>query len=226
VDHGVDYDLFAHAEDDPWIPTELRSLRRPVAGFYGGIDRHTFDLRLMVSVVKRLPNVTFIFIGNSSIDVSPLKNRHNVIMMGQKPYEQIPHYAKCFDVCLMPWNRNRWIEGCNPIKLKEYFALGKPVVSTPFPQLSDYPDLVLTATTPKDFVARIRHALLYRDTPAKIQRQACARRYSWLTQAMTIMNALNPAFNTENDRSNTFSEQIPTRSSRRDEHAQTSASTF
>ncbi len=80
-------------------------------------------------------------------------------MLGKKPYEKIPHYGKCFDVAIMPWRQNRWIELCNPIKLKEYLALGKPVVSTSFPELQNYLDVTYTAKTPEEFVRCIKKAL-------------------------------------------------------------------
>jgi glycosyltransferase involved in cell wall biosynthesis len=159
LDHGVDYNLFADIGRDPWIPPELRDIPRPLVGFWGGIDGHTFDISLMAQVVEKLPQITFVFIGNTSVDCTPLKRHRHVVMIGQRPYEQIPHYGKCFDACLMPWNHNRWIEACNPIKLKEYLALGKPVVSTPFPQLSEYGGLVWVGATPEQFADGIQSAL-------------------------------------------------------------------
>ncbi len=191
IDHGVDYDLFAETAQDPWIPPELRDLPRPLVGFWGGIDSHTFDIPLMARVVEQLPQVTFVFIGNPSIDCTPLKRYRHVVMIGQRPYEQIPHYGKCFDACLMPWNRNRWIDACNPIKLKEYLALGKPVVSTPFPQLSEYEGLVWVAATPDQFSAGIQNALRSGNGFSKEKiRQDFVRQYSWRAQAEKILSLI------------------------------------
>ncbi len=191
IDHGVDYDLFAGAEKDSWIPPEMEALRHPVVGFYGGIDTHTFDLELMAEVIEALPDLTFVLIGKATMDCSSLMGP-NVQRIEQKPYEEIPHYGKCFDVCIMPWNRNRWIEACNPIKLKEYLALGKPVVSTPFPQLEGYGDLVLTGRTPSEFALRIREAL--GDRPGgEEERKAFARKFSWHGQAEKILSMLESA---------------------------------
>jgi glycosyltransferase involved in cell wall biosynthesis len=59
----------------------------------------------------------------------------------------------------MAWQQNDWIAGCNPVKLKEYLALGKPVVSTPFSELEPYLDLVEVAADTESFALAVRKAL-------------------------------------------------------------------
>ncbi len=217
VDHGVDFELFAYAEQNSYVPPEMRDLPHPIAGFFGGIDRHTFNLDLMSRVVAAMSDVTFVFVGKNSMDCACLSCHSNVRLVGQRPYEQIPHYGKCFDVCLMPWNRNSWIDGCNPIKLKEYLALGKPVVSTPFPQLVDYYAYVGSAESPEEFACEIRKALKNHNADLSHQRREFVRRYSWQTQAMKILHHLDHpsdealSANKDPDISGTFPEQTSIR---------------
>ena len=59
----------------------------------------------------------------------------------------------------MPWNRSEWIKACNPIKLKEYLAVGRPVVTTDFPALDDWRDYVRVADGPEAFALAIDDAL-------------------------------------------------------------------
>jgi glycosyltransferase involved in cell wall biosynthesis len=148
LDHGVDYELFATAENSKEIPPEMRGIKGPIVGFFGGIDDHTFDIELMEKVIALLGEMSFVFVGNASVNCTGFLSKRNVWMLGQKPYKQIPHYGKCFDVAIMPWRQNRWVQACNPIKLKEYLALGKPIVSTPFAELQNYRGLVYEAKTP------------------------------------------------------------------------------
>lgn len=191
VEHGVDLERFTNADREPHIPPELADISHPIAGFFGGIDRHTFDLDLAAAVVERLPEVSFVFVGNASVDCAPLARHPHVHLIDQRPYEQIPHYGKCFDVCLMPWNQNEWIRACNPIKLKEYLALGKPVVSTPFPELAHYDGLVRTATTADEFACAIRAFL--ESPPADLASRARARvaAHSWQAKALQILDMLD-----------------------------------
>ena len=117
---------------------------RPRVGYVGGLDRHTFDPELLVDVARRLPDVGFLLVGPSTLPEGwcPLPN---VTQLGQRPYEQVAGYMAACDVLIMPWNRSPWIEACNPIKLKEYLAVGRPVVSAPFAELRRYSPLVRVA---------------------------------------------------------------------------------
>jgi glycosyltransferase involved in cell wall biosynthesis len=190
LDHGVDYDLFANAENTIEKPDDIKEIARPIAGFFGGIDDHTSDIGFIEKVIDLLPEVNFVFVGKASADISRLVLKKNVRMLGQKPYEQIPHYGKCFDVALMPWRQGRWIEACNPIKLKEYLSLGKPIVSTPFPELGFYCDVTYEAATPQEFAACIKKALA-EDCPERISaRRKKVATATWESKARLAMESL------------------------------------
>ncbi|MDZ4831184.1 MAG: glycosyltransferase [Phycisphaerae bacterium] len=161
VDHGVDYDRFAKAGADPSsAPLDARDLPRPRAGFVGGIDAHTFDPELFARVVDLLPDVHFVLVGACSLPEEWLRDRKNVSFLGQKLYDEVPGYMAACDVLLMPWNRSDWIRACNPIKLKEYLATGRPVVSTSYDELlRTWSDCVTVADGAEAFVAGVRAAL-------------------------------------------------------------------
>lgn len=191
MDHGVDFDLFATAEKSLEIPSDMKDIDRPIVGYFGGIDSHSSDIDLVKKVIDLLPGMNFVFIGSPSIDCRELLSKKNVVMLGQKPYEQIPHYGKCFDVAIMPWRQSRWIEACNPIKLKEYLALGKPVVSTPFfTELQKYQDVVYRASTPEEFAKCIEEALA-EDGPERIAaRRKKVEISTWDSKAKLVLDEI------------------------------------
>jgi len=190
LDHGVDYHLFAEAEKDPCVPQEMQGVPKPIIGFFGGIDDHTSDIALVTDVARRCADMTFVFVGDGAADVSALEVLPNVRLVGQRPYEQIPHYGKCFDVVIMPWRQNRWIEACNPIKLKEYLALGKPVVSTPFRELERYDGLVYIARNSSEFAAALRRALDEDTEPRRKARRARVEHHTWDHKAQEALDAI------------------------------------
>lgn len=190
LDHGVDFQLFASAAQDPYKPEDIAEIPKPIVGFFGEIADYTVDIGFIEKVTDYLPGKSFVFVGEVSVDCSGLSAKENVWMLGKKPYEEIPHYGKCFDVAIMPWRQNRWIELCNPIKLKEYLALGKPVVSTPFSELQGFRDVVDETRNPEDFAEGIRKALV-EDSPRRVvARRKKVETSTWDSKAELVLNNL------------------------------------
>ena len=159
VTHGVDVETFVSAgSSSAPAPTDVAIIPGPRVGFIGGIDAHTFDPDLFISVAKRLPGVNFVMIGSCSLPQGWC-DLPNVHFLGRKPYDVVARYMAAMDVLIMPWNRSEWIKACNPIKLKEYLAVGRPVVTTDFPALDGWRDFVRTADDAGTFAAEIHTAL-------------------------------------------------------------------
>jgi glycosyltransferase involved in cell wall biosynthesis len=66
------------------------------------------------------------------------------------------------------------------MKLFEYFAMGKPVISTPIEELKQFPNLVFIGDTPKSWQQHIDQ-ILSRPWPKNLQFQqkVLARKNSW-----------------------------------------------
>jgi glycosyltransferase involved in cell wall biosynthesis len=93
----------------------------------------------------------------------------------------MPAFIERFDVCLNPFRRSRVADSVNPLKVYEYLALGKPVVSTPMEalRLEDAGRMVAFAEGPGDFARQIE-ACLREDSPAAAdERRQAALAYSW-----------------------------------------------
>lgn len=158
VDHGADTDRFEAAGRDPVDPPDFTPIPRPRVGFVGGIDAHTFWPEMFEEVVRSMPEVEFVLVGATSLpdEWCDLPNAH---FLGQKPYEEVPACMAACDVLVMPWNRGEWIKACNPVKLKEYLAVGRPIVTTSFEELRKYQGLVRIADDAGSFATAIREAL-------------------------------------------------------------------
>jgi glycosyltransferase involved in cell wall biosynthesis len=179
IGHGVDFDFFSNAKSSKHVPEDVAGILRPIIGYFGDVSDKTLDMALLEFAAEKLPDMSFVFVGSISADVSGLSRFGNVHFLGQKPYEQIPLYGKEFDVAIMPWNRSRWIEFCNPIKIKEYLALGKPVVSTYYPEIEPYRDIVYVAADYEDFVSSIRKAVEERDPAKQEERRKRVQNETW-----------------------------------------------
>jgi len=187
IDHGVDYDRFAGAGAAPVDPPDVAHLPKPRVGFIGGIDAHTFDPALFVDVASRLPEVPFVLVGACSLPENwcPLRNVH---LLGRKPYDEVASYMAACDVLIMPWNNSEWIRACNPVKLKEYLAVGRPIVTTPFHELRRYEGLIRIARTGEQFAGEIRAALAERGDVE--QGRERVRSETWRAKGEAVFEAL------------------------------------
>ncbi|MBW8041250.1 MAG: glycosyltransferase family 1 protein [Planctomycetes bacterium] len=191
LDHGVDFEMFTLAEKDPEKPMDISGIEEPIVGYFGELDDHKLDINFIEAVADLLPNFSFVFVGKSSPRLSPLARKKNIWMLGQKDYKQIPSYGKCFDVTIIPWRKNRWTEAANPIKLKEYLALGKPLVSTPvFTELQEYRNVVYEANTPKEFANSIEKALRENNDEQVMARRKMVEKSSWDSKAQLVLDEL------------------------------------
>lgn len=191
LDHGVDFEMFTLAEKDPDKPIDISGIEKPIVGYFGALDDHKFDIGFVEAVVDLLPKFSFVFVGKASPTLSALAKKKNVWLLGQKDYKQIPSYGKCFDVTIIPWRKNRWTEAANPIKLKEYLALGKPLVSTSvFTELQEYQDVVYEASTPKEFADSIEKALRENNAERIMARRKKVEQSSWDSKAQLVLDEL------------------------------------
>lgn len=191
LDHGVDYEMFALAENNQEIPTDMANIKKPIVGYFGGISYHKFDVELMKKIIDLLPTFSFVFVGEAPLDFQDRLDAENVWILRQKPYESVPHYGKCFDVAILPWKVNKWTEAANPIKLKEFLALGKPIVSTrAFTESQLYRDVIYEANTPESFVESIKKALM-EDSPERIAaRRKKVQDASWDSKAELLIDSV------------------------------------
>lgn len=152
--HGADISAFA--AEDAQRPTDLPS-GGPIAGYYGTVSEW-LDIALLTVVATALPNWTFFLIGPVRTDVRALEPLPNVIFAGPRKHSALPGYARHWNVSLMPFRDTAQIRASNPLKLREYLAAGTPLVTTDFPALDGYRDLVEIARTPDAFAAAICRA--------------------------------------------------------------------
>ncbi|WP_440100467.1 glycosyltransferase [Streptosporangium sp. H16] len=158
LDHGVDTDHFRRRPESEQ-PADLRAIPGPRVGFFGALDDYLVDFDLLERIAVELSGVSLVLIGDATVPMERLTRHPNVHWLGFRPYEDIPAYGSGFDVAIMPWLDNPWIRHSNPIKLKEYLALGLPVVSTDFQELANYADRVRIAAGGDLFLDAVRETL-------------------------------------------------------------------
>jgi glycosyltransferase involved in cell wall biosynthesis len=153
---GVDVDHFSR-KNIP-LPPRVASLPRPIVGFFGLLASFT-NLELLATAARRHPDKSFVVLGRRAVDISAIQNIPNLHYLGEVPYEELPDYARSFDIGLIPFVINDLTTAANPLKALEYLALGIPVVSTDIPAVHRFQPMVHIAQDNDHFVELIGHAL-------------------------------------------------------------------
>lgn len=156
LDHGVEADHFRPRSD---VPADIASIPAPRIGFIGAIRDYSTDLDLLERVAREVPGASLVLVGDAQCSLRRFDDLPNVHWLGPRPYADVPRYGSALDVALLPLQDNDFTRYQNPIKLKEYLALGLPVVTTDLPEAEPYADVLHIARDGDDFVARVRQAL-------------------------------------------------------------------
>jgi len=191
--HGVDLALFARAMDPATeTPEAARHLQHPVVGYFGSIHEW-IDVQLIEWLARERPQWTFLLVGHAAISVSGLRALPNVVLVGAQPYAELPAWAKAFDVAIIPYRHNRQVENANPLKLREYLATGRPVVSVGNPEINKFARWVRIAEGREVFLAEL-DAALRDDTPeAMAERVAAVAGQSWDARVVEVLQEVNSA---------------------------------
>jgi len=161
---------------------ELKDIGRPIIGYVGGIHKW-IDLGLIKDLAIRFPSYSFVFVGPIQTDVSVLLKLKNVYFLGKKEHAKIPYFIKNFDICLIPYLVTDYTRNVYPTKLNEYLAMGKPVVSTDLPEISNFnaenDNLILVGKTHEEFIDCIPRVLKDSGTAIVDRRISSAKGNSW-----------------------------------------------
>jgi glycosyltransferase involved in cell wall biosynthesis len=183
VANGFRAELFS---PDPTgrIPSELASLPRPILGFVGTI--FTFlDFALLDRVARVHHDKSLVLVGpvegSAAGELAQLTRRPNVHHLPSKPQTDVPRYIAAFDVCLNVFRPGRVTESINPLKVYEYLALGRPVVSTPMSALrmESVGTTIAFAEDAEAFCAQIDRCLSPSVQADSEARRVAAAPYSW-----------------------------------------------
>ena len=159
-------------------------LQRPILGFVGTLFKFLdFDLLEMVARVHG--DKSLVLLGpveaHARDAVTRLAQLPNVVHIEGQPQRDIPGFVTAFDVCLNPFCRSEAADSVNPLKVYEYLASGRPVVSTAMKALQreDAGRMIAFAASRSEFCRLIDECLAPDVQIAVRERQEAAAPYSW-----------------------------------------------
>lgn len=196
--HGVDVELFGRAADPATaIAPGAVGLAHPVIGYIGSLHAW-IDLELIEWLARQRPAWSFLCVGHAAADVSALAALPNVRLAGPQPYAQLPHWARAFDLAIIPYRLNRQVANANPLKLREYLATGKPVVSVRNAEIEKFARWVRIADGREQFLAAIEGALAEDSPAAAAERRAAVADQTWERRVDDVLARVRAALTPTN----------------------------
>ena len=164
----------------------------------------------MLDLAARLPEVNFLLMGGEPEEVDKIQERvaerglENLILTGFIPNAELPKYQAACDVLLMPYQHKvaassggdiaRYL---SPMKLFEYLACGRAILSSDLPVLREVLSLENAVLLPPDDPDRWVEAILQMQMDAERRLVLGARarqdskQYSWEARAERLLAGLS-----------------------------------
>jgi len=188
--NGVDTNLFRKYPSDE-IKKELGINNSFVIG-HVGVLREWLDLETLFLAVKQLSeklDISLLMVGGGIgyKDTKELAKKvgllKNIKFTGTVPYSQVPKYIACMDICVVPFKNDAVSQNSLPLKLFEYMACEKPIISTNVPGvIGAVQNSVLYASNVEQYKDKIIE--LYKDEELRKKlgsegRKIAEKNYNW-----------------------------------------------
>lgn len=195
--NAADISLFRQALEKPLPrPDELKNVHNKVIVYTGAISELRIDYALLRYIAQRHADKTLLLIGPyhaNEIAQHGLDELPNIIITGGKHIKQLPAYLQHADCAIIPFLMNMLTKSIYPLKINEYLAAGKPVVTTPFSDdIIAFGNIINMTASPVQFSDYIEKAI-QSDTPlAQLERLQVAENNSWAKRAQQFWDIITP----------------------------------
>ena len=190
--NGVDINHFSKVEEKYIdIMENIKANYETIIGYYGALASW-LDYDIIMKLAKKYSNIAFVLIGikyDVSFDQSKISELPNIKYIGPIDYSILPLYAKYFDIAWIPFIINDITLATNPIKVFEYMALGKYIITSALPECKKYKSVNI-ANSFADYCELINNYKYNNNNEYQKKLKSEALANSWEQKANDILNLL------------------------------------
>ena len=193
-ENGGAYDFFKNARScavNPLLSAHIKNYSC-VLGYYGCLA-HWFDYELIISTASKHPQWLFVAVGydyDGSKKVLEDYRGGNILVIDAQPYASLPSFISGCDIMLIPFKINSITEATSPVKLFEYMAAGKAVLTSDLPECRKY-ESAHRYMNPADFVDKIEFLIANKNDPSYLELlDRDAKQNDWDARCRTILSSL------------------------------------
>jgi len=201
ITNGADIEKFFQSTKDEKLLNKYHLTNEPVIGFVGSMSVW-HGIENLFSIIRKVlsnnPKVRFLLVGaGGGLEEEMrafLRNENfekQVILTGYVPYDKIPDYITLMNVVLAPYPNLPFFY-YSPVKIFEYMAAGKTVITTPIGQIAeiitDGENGIFCSPDNLDQVVSSIDSLLHDSTECKRigenARQTIVKNHTWMHKAV------------------------------------------
>ena len=193
--NAADFSNFERALSQHFVrPPELVPADgKKIIGYTGNIETR-IDYQLLKAIIEYHRDKFIVLVGpvttpeHKSIG---LFDYPNVIMTGSKKIEELPNYLQYFDCAIIPFKKITLTRSIYPLKINEYLAAGRAVVSTDFSEdIQSFGDVIYMGSDHSSFVSLIDRAI-EENSPERIKaRTVVANTNTWTARVEKFWDIL------------------------------------
>lgn len=185
IRNGCEFNRFSNIE-------HKENSTKITIGYVGSVSSW-FDFDMVNFAANAQPNWTFNIYGAIEDGIVLWNIPKNVKFHREIPYEQVPFIMSSFDVAIIPFKIMPLTKAVNPVKIYEYAAAGKPVVSTALPEVEIIKGIdVLIAKTNEEFLECLKNSVLIsNDIQRTMKLKKWAKGQDWSNRVNELINILS-----------------------------------
>jgi len=196
IPNGVNTNIFCPMDASEVLLSRFSINKEDYVLGYVGVLREWVDLTPVYITLTKIPGLKLLIVGeegemtkNQNL-VQEMGLSDRVVFTGAVPYEEVPQYLSLCDACLIPFRQNLISQNAIPLKLFEYMACNKPVISSSIIGVKSIAgDNILYADTSKEYEEIINN-LIHNVVKTKSMRDFVVANYDWENLAKQLEQRL------------------------------------
>jgi hypothetical protein len=177
VPNGVEFDFYKNNKDKKIERIEkIKEDYDQIIGYTGVFWKETNDWDLFVKIAESMPENVLLCSGAFFKDYGELPE--NMIFVGHLEREDLPAMISSFDVAVIPFYENDFTKAMCPLKVFEYLACGRTILSTPIPEVEKLRNRNIAPR--EKFISRLKQLISKEPSERTIKMRINeAKKYDW-----------------------------------------------
>jgi glycosyltransferase involved in cell wall biosynthesis len=163
--NGVDLDHWRIAKGEPPSDMKPAMTGNLIVAYHGALAKW-MDYDILRAIADE-GSYELVLIGHehdAAFGESGLKDHPRVHFLGSKPYFALNNYAAHYDIAILPFKKTELTEAVSPVKIFEYMAARKPVVTTDLRECKKYRSCLIAGNL-AEFMEQLKRAATLRNDP-------------------------------------------------------------